>query len=199
MFPAQTAVDPDREAVARALEGDTRAFDELILKYGDKLYGLIYHMTSHREDTRDLIQETFSRAYQSLGKFRGKSAFYTWLYQIAVNLTLNFLKKRKRRGSVSLNDSETERSLEPALVDQTASANPERSSEIHELQIRLNEALGKLSEAHRMVVTLFDIQGLSHKQIAEILSVSEGTVRSRLHYAHLQLQSDLQSTWENRA
>ena len=97
MFRQPRPPDPDQDLVTRAQQGDTRAFDALILKYGDKLYGLVYNMTSHKEDTHDLLQEIFARAYQSLGKFRGNSAFYTWIYQIAVNLTLNFLKKKKRR------------------------------------------------------------------------------------------------------
>jgi RNA polymerase sigma-70 factor (ECF subfamily) len=155
-------------------------------------------MTSHKEDTHDLLQEIFARAYQSLGSFRGNSSFYTWIYQIAVNLTLNFLKKRKRRSGLSLNDLDASASNDPALVDQTAEANPERQSNLNELQIKLNEAMQKLSESHRMVVTMFDIQGMSHADIAKVLKTSEGTVRSRLHYAHLHLQSILQETWDER-
>jgi RNA polymerase sigma-70 factor (ECF subfamily) len=198
MFRQSRPPDPDQDLVTRAREGDTRAFDALILKYGDKLYGLVYHMTSHKEDTHDLLQEIFARAYQSLGSFRGNSSFYTWIYQIAVNLTLNFLKKRKRRSGLSLNDLDASASNDPALVDQTAEANPERQSNLNELQIKLNEAMQKLSEPHRMVVTMFDIQGMSHADIAKVLKTSEGTVRSRLHYAHLHLQSILQETWDER-
>ena len=155
-------------------------------------------MTSHKEDTHDLLQEIFARAYQSLGKFRGNSTFYTWIYQIAVNLTLNFLKKRKRRVGLSLNDIDSSVQLDPALIDHTHEANPERQTNLNELQIRLNEAMKKLSDAHRMVVTMFDIQGMSHGEIAKVLGTSEGTIRSRLHYAHLQLQSALQDSWEER-
>ena len=198
MFRQSRPPDPDQDLVTRAREGDTRAFDALILKYGDKLYGLVYHMTSHKEDTHDLLQEIFARAYQSLGSFRGNSSFYTWIYQIAVNLTLNFLKKRNRRSGLSLNDLDASASNDPALVDQTAEANPERQSNLNELQIKLNEAMQKLSESHRMVVTMFDIQGMSHADIAKVLKTSEGTVRSRLHYAHLHLQSILQDTWDER-
>lgn len=188
--------DPDADLVQRAREGDTRAFDQLILKYGDKLYGLIYNMTSNKEDTHDLLQDIFARAYQSLPKFRGQSAFYTWIYQIAVNMTLNFLKKRKRRSGLSLNELDSAVQNDPALVDQTHHADPERQSNLHELQKRLNEAMMHLSESHRAVVTMFDIQGMPHAEIAKILKVSEGTVRSRLHYAHQQLQTHLQEFWE---
>lgn len=198
MFRQSRPPDPDQDLVARAQQGDTRAFDALILKYGDKLYGLVYNMTSHKEDTHDLLQEIFARAYQSLRSFRGNSTFYTWIYQIAVNLTLNFLKKRKRRSGLSLNDLDSSVQQDPGLIDSTHEANPEKQTNLNELQVKLNEAMQKLSEPHRMVVTMFDIQGMSHGEIARILNVSEGTVRSRLHYAHLQLQSALQESWNER-
>lgn len=198
MFRQSRPPDPDQDLVDRAREGDTRAFDALILKYGDKLYGLVYNMTSHKEDTHDLLQEIFAKAYQSLRSFRGNSTFYTWIYQIAVNQTLNFLKKRKRRTGLSLNDLDSGVQNDPALVDSTHEADPERQTQIKELQRKLNEAMQKLSEKHRMVVTMFDIQGMSHADIAKVLKTSEGTVRSRLHYAHLQLQSALQDSWDER-
>ena len=198
MFRQSRPPDPDQDLVSRAKTGDTRAFDALILKYGDKLFGLVYSMTSHKEDTHDLLQEIFAKAYQSLPKFKGNSTFYTWIYQIATNRTLNFLKKRKNRSTSSLNDMESSIQQDPALIDTNLNANPERQSSINELQLRLNEAMLKLSESHRMVVTLFDVQGLSHKEIAVILNSSEGTIRSRLHYAHLQLQSALQDAWDER-
>lgn len=198
MFRQPRPPDPDQELVTRAQSGETQAFDELILKYGDKLYGLVYNMTSHKEDTHDLLQEIFARAYQSLGKFKGNSTFYTWIYQIAVNLTLNFLKKKKRRTGVSLSEMDSSIQTDPALIDTTHEGNPERQTNLNELQIRLNEAMKKLSNPHRMVVTMFDIQGMSHGEIAKILNTSEGTIRSRLHYAHIQLQSALQDSWEER-
>jgi len=198
MFRQSRPPDPDQDLVSRAKNGDTRAFDALILKYGDKLFGLVFSMTSHKEDTHDLLQEIFAKAYHSLPKFKGNSTFYTWIYQIATNRTLNFLKKRKNRAGVSLDDMESSVQQDPALIDTNTNANPERQSSINELQIRLNEAVMKLSESHRMVVTLFDVQGMSHKEIATVLNSSEGTIRSRLHYAHLQLQSALQDAWDER-
>lgn len=198
MFRQPRPPDPDQDLVTRAQQGDTRAFDALILKYGDKLYGLVYNMTSHKEDTHDLLQEIFSKAYQSLGKFRGHANFYTWIYQIAVNLTLNFLKKRKRRAGVSLDEADSKIQQDPAMIDGTHEANPEKQSNLNELQLRLNKAMRGLSDPHRMVVTMFDIQGMSHAEIAKVLKTSEGTIRSRLHYAHLQLQSALQDSWNER-
>jgi len=189
--------DPDHELVLRAQEGDTRAFDELIRKYSKRLYGLVYNMTSNKEDTHDLLQDIFAKAYRSLRHFRGKSTFYTWIYSIATNMTLNFLKKRRRRTGLSLDDEESGVQNDDAFVDHGHRANPRRQSNIHELQKKLNEALQNLSEEHRAVVTMFDIQGMPHAEISKILGVSEGTVRSRLYYAHQQLQGYLEEFWKD--
>ncbi|MBT7957807.1 MAG: sigma-70 family RNA polymerase sigma factor [Akkermansiaceae bacterium] len=184
-------IDPDAELVTRAQEGDTRAFDELVVKYSRKLYGMVYNMTSNKEDTHDLLQDTFAKAYRSLLKFQGKSTFYTWIYSISVNTTLNFLKKRKRRAVYSYNDIDSGILSDSAFIDQAHAANPRRQSNIHELQKKLNEAMQELSVDHRTVVTMFDIQSMPHAEISCILGVSEGTVRSRLYYAHKQLQGYL--------
>lgn len=182
----------DRDLVAKAQQGDTRAFDDLVRKYTPKLYGMIYNMTSNREDTADLLQEVFAKAYRSLGRFLGKSSFYTWIYSIAVNMTLNYIKKRGRHMKVSLDDVDAGIENDPDFIALTTAKNGVgREVNIHELQKRLNEAMMKLSEDHRTVVTLYDIQGLQHAEISKILGVSEGTVRSRLFYAHRQLQSYL--------
>ena len=186
------SIDPDAELVQRAQEGDTRAFDELVMKYSRKLYGLVYNMTSNKEDTHDLLQDIFAKAYRSLKRFRGKSTFYTWIYSISVNMSLNFLKKRKRRAGYSFDDIDSGIQNDPAFIDQGYHANPRRQSNINELQKKLNEAMQELSEDHRSVVTMFDIQGMPHAEISRILGVSEGTVRSRLYYAHKQLQGYLE-------
>src|SRR6266550_2262495 len=89
--------DEDQQLVARTQDGDAGAFDQLVVKYTPRLYGLVYNMTSNHEDTNDLLQDIFSKAYKSIRGFRGKSSFYTWIHSIAVNMTLNFLKKRGRR------------------------------------------------------------------------------------------------------
>lgn len=185
--------DEDRNLVERAQNGDTRAFDQLVVKYTPKLYGLVYNMTSNREDTSDLLQEIFAKAYRSLKRFMGKSSFYTWIYSIAVNMTLNFLKKRGRYTKVSLDDVDSGIQNDPDFIKiTTAGTGTLRDVNIHELQKRLNEAMMKLSDDHRTVVTLYDIQGLQHAEISKILGVSEGTVRSRLFYAHRQLQNYLE-------
>jgi len=183
----------DMELVAKAQEGDTYAFDELVRRYTPKLYGLIYNMTSNREDTSDLLQDVFAKTYRSLKRFMGRSSFYTWIYSIAVNMTLNFLKKRRRYHKVSLDDVDAGVENDPEFVRITTSnGGTMREVNIHELQKKLNEAMMKLSEDHRTVVALYDIQGLQHSEISKILGVSEGTIRSRLFYAHRLLQNHLQ-------
>ena len=190
--PQPSNTDQDRELVARSQAGDTEAFDELVIKYSSKLYAMIYNMTGNREDTHDVLQDVFAKAYRSIRRFRGKSAFYTWIYSISVNMTLNFLKKRGRREQLSLEELTPSSALDQEYQEATASSNPVREADIHELQIRLNEAMLELSEDHRTVVTLFDIQGMPHAEISIILGVSQGTVRSRLFYAHRQLQNHLE-------
>ncbi|MDF1657218.1 MAG: sigma-70 family RNA polymerase sigma factor [Verrucomicrobiales bacterium] len=184
-------IDPDQDLIDRSRDGDTEAFDELVRKYTPKLYGLVYHMTSNHEDTNDVLQDVFAKAYRALKRFKGKSTFYTWIYSIATNMTLNFLKKRNRRRGMSLDDVDMAIQNDPDFIEATSKSDPVREANISELQERLNMAMQELSEDHRAVVTMFDIQGMPHAQISKILGVSEGTIRSRLFYAHRQLQTYL--------
>jgi RNA polymerase sigma-70 factor (ECF subfamily) len=181
----------DDELIARTQAGDATAFDELIVKYSPRLYGLVYNMTSNHEDTNDVMQDVWSKAFRSIKGFRGKSSFYTWIHSIGVNMTINFLKKRGRRVHLSLDDVDAGVQNDKEFIDLTAGSTPVREADLGELQVRLNEAMQKLSNDHRAVVTMFDIQGMPHAEIAKILGISEGTVRSRLFYAHRQLQNFL--------
>ena len=181
----------DDELIARTQAGDAAAFDELIVKYSPRLYGLVYNMTSNHEDTNDVMQDVWSKAFRSIKGFRGKSSFYTWIHSIGVNMTINFLKKRGRRVHLSLDDVDAGVQHDKEFIELTAGSTPVREADLGELQIRLNEAMQKLSHDHRAVVTMFDIQGMPHAEIAKILGISEGTVRSRLFYAHRQLQNFL--------
>ena len=161
----------DDELVARTQAGDPEAFDELVIRYSPRLYGLIYNMTSNHEDTNDLLQEVFAKAYRSINGFRGKSSFYTWMHSIAVNMTINFVKKRGRRHAMSLDDMDAGVQNDPDFIEATTGGDPRQDANISELQQRLNEALQKLSHEHRAVVTMFDIQGMPHAEIAKILGI----------------------------
>ena len=192
MTPEAIPQTEDTDLIARTQAGDPTAFDQLVVKYSPRLYGLVYNMTSNHEDANDLMQDIFSKAYRSINGFRGKSSFYTWIHSIGVNLTINFLKKRGRRFQMSLDDIDSNIQNDKDFIELTAQSNPVREADLAELQQKLNEAMMKLSYEHRTVVTLFDIQGMAHAEISKILGVSEGTVRSRLFYAHRQLQSYLE-------
>ena len=182
---------PDTELVRRAQGDDLEAYQELMQRYHPRIYSLIYNMTSNREDTEDLLQEVFIKAHSALPKFKGNSSFYTWVYRIAVNRTINFLKKRKRRGTLSLNDVDTGIERDEVYVELSRKNTPFRDARMTEIQEKLNNALQRLSEKHRTVVVMHDIEGIAHDKIAEIIGVSSGTVRSRLFYARKQLQAEL--------
>lgn len=181
----------DQPLVERVQSGDVAAFDVLVRKYRERLYGIIYNLTSNREDAADLTQEAFIKAFSSINRFKGKSAFFTWLYRIGVNTALSHLKRNRFRRFFSLEHIQDEGSNAQVLETLAAKHKSEKGALLSELQEKLNEAMQKLSPKHRTVVVLFEIEGLSHQEIADIVGCSVGTVRSRLHYAKQQLQADL--------
>jgi RNA polymerase sigma-70 factor (ECF subfamily) len=190
----QKEADADLDVVRRVQAGDVAAFDQLVHKYRERVFGIVYNMTSNREDTADLTQDAFIKTFQSINRFQGQSSFFTWLYRIAVNSTLTHLRKHRLRTFFSFEkidqDDPVSAEVVAALTDATGA---DQATFTRELQEKLNEAMQKLSIRHRTVITLFEIDGLSHQEIAEVMDCSVGTVRSRLHYAKQQLQSELQS------
>ena len=181
----------ERALVKKAQAGDLTAFDDLVRRYQERIYATIYHMTSNHEDAHDLAQESFIKSYQALKSFKGDSSFFTWVYRIAVNKTINFLKQRKNRNHISLNDLDFNAEHDPDLMALISEKTPRREVNLVELQQKLNAAMLKLSDIHRLVVTLHDVQGLSHEEISKIMDCNTGTVRSRLFYARQQLQAHL--------
>ncbi|MEX0332101.1 MAG: sigma-70 family RNA polymerase sigma factor [Puniceicoccaceae bacterium] len=186
-----SAASSDAAVVQRVQNGDVAAFDILVRKYRERLYGIIYNLTSNREDAADLTQEAFIKAFSSINRFKGKSAFFTWLYRIGVNTALSHMKRNRFRRFFSLEHIQEEGSNAQILETLAAKHKSEKGALLSELQEKLNEAMQKLSPKHRTVVVLFEIEGLSHQEIADIVGCSVGTVRSRLHYAKQQLQADL--------
>ncbi len=182
---------PDADLVFKAQQGDLSAFDELVERYHGKIYGLTYNMTSNREDAEDLVQEVFVKAFNALPRFKGNSSFYTWVYRIAVNKTINYRKKRNRKRALSLDQFDQEIKTDDVYHDLTAKGSPLRNLSLTELQKKLNEALQTLSEKHRTVVVMHDMQGIPHEEIAKVVGASVGTVRSRLFYARRQMQAEL--------
>jgi RNA polymerase sigma factor (sigma-70 family) len=189
--PEPPAPEHESELVRRARKGDLAAYDDLVKRYQERIYATIYHMTSNHEDANDLAQDSFIKAFQALKSFKGGSTFYTWLYRIAVNKTINFLKQRKNRTHMSLNDIDFNAEHDPDLMALISDNTPRRAAGLTELQEKLNAALLKLSEPHRLVLVLHDVQGESHEDIAGIMDCNIGTVRSRLFYARQQMQAEL--------
>ena len=182
--------DEVHRLVSRAIDGDFDAFDQIMLLYRERLYGVIYNMTFNHEDAADLTQESFVKAFRSLSKFKRKSSFFTWLYRIGVNLTLTHLKRKKARKFFSFDQLiDQNKSKNQSVEFSSSETSSVKTTLLNELHEKLNEALSKLSDKHRTIVVLFEIDGLSHKEIASIMKCTEGTVRSRLHYAKVQLQS----------
>jgi RNA polymerase sigma factor (sigma-70 family) len=186
--------DADLALVRQVQAGEVAAFDTLVRRYRERIFGVVYNLTSNREDAADLTQEAFIKAFRSIGRFKGDASFFTWLYRIAVNATVTHLRRNRLKRFFSFEkfreDGETTDLIE-RLASNTRAGDRETLG--RELQERLNEAFQKLSIPHRTVVTLFEIDQLSHQEIADVMNCSVGTVRSRLHYAKLQLQADLQA------
>lgn len=187
----QQEADADLSIVKRVQVGEVAAFDQLILKYRERVFGIIYNLTSNREDASDLTQDAFIKAFQSINRFQGHCSFFTWLYRIAVNGALSHLRKNRLRTFFSLEKLHEDGTNAQILDQLTDKKGADRGTYLKELQEKLNEALQKLSIPHRTVITLFEIDGLGHAEIAEIMGCTEGTVRSRLHYAKQFLQGEM--------
>jgi RNA polymerase sigma-70 factor (ECF subfamily) len=183
--------DLDWAIVQRVQNGEVSAFNQLVQKYRQSLFSIIYNMTSNREDATDITQEVFIKAFQSIKRFRGQASFYTWLYRIAVNSSITFIKKAKKQRFINYETIDETLVSSEILEFFTAKTKTEKGALLTELQEKLNEALQKLSPKHRLVVILHEVEGMNHKAIADIMKTSEGTVRSRLHYAKKMLQSFL--------
>lgn len=182
---------PDGELVLRTQRGDDLAFEELVKRYQGKLYAAVYNMTSNRHDAEDVVQNVFIKAYTALKDFRGGSTFYTWIYRSAINRAINLLRSRGRRQTVSLDDIDAGAERDKTYVELVSKESPVKDADGKEFQIRLNKALMKLSERHRTVVVLHDIQGIEYEELARMLECSPGTIRSRLFYARQKLQKAL--------
>lgn len=193
----------DAELVARAQRGDTRAFEMLVVKYQRRLERLIARMVRDTDLVQDIAQESFVRAYRALAQFRGDSAFYTWLYRIAVNTAKKALVDLKRNPVVSestlagsgADDDETSR-VERELTD---GATPESVLASKEIAETVNAAIESLSEDLRQAITLREIEGLSYEEIAELMNCPIGTVRSRIFRAREAIAQRLRPLLDTRS
>ncbi len=187
----------DLELVARAQRGEAAAFDALITQYRQRCFAMIYNMVRNEEDAWDLAQDGFVKAWKSLSNFRGQSAFFTWLYRIMTNVSLDWLRKKHIRGGQEFDDSIGLRRIEPAAATAPKPVmEPAERIADAEIRQRIDSAIDKLSPEHRAVVVLREIDGLDYQEIADAIGCSIGTVMSRLFYARKKLQTLLQDVYE---
>jgi RNA polymerase sigma-70 factor (ECF subfamily) len=179
----------DNKLVERFQNGEVEAFDELVIRYQDKIYRLAYSFVHNREDALDLSQEAFLRAFQALGRFERKAAFYSWLYRITTNLCIDFLRNRSRTKSVSL-DAEDEYLLS-GLIRGYKQYSPTKYVEEKELQQHIINAVSTLSPKQREVFVLRYWDDLQIKEIANVIGRSEGTVKAHLFHAVRNLRKQL--------
>jgi RNA polymerase sigma-70 factor, ECF subfamily len=168
--------------VEAAKAGDQRAFDALVKRYRKRIYALALHMTRSASEADDIAQEVFLKAYRALPQFEGRSQFFTWVYRMAVNRSLNARRDRLRRGEDTLDDPRLELAI---AVD--ARGNPGREAELRQTYARLLRALDQLPIEMRTTVILVSLQGMSHGEAGVIQKVSEGTIAWRMHEARRRL------------
>jgi RNA polymerase sigma-70 factor (ECF subfamily) len=189
----KNSADEDAQLVEQAKAGSSRAFDRLVTKHRGRIYAMIYNMVKNDADAWDLSQEVFIKAWKALPKFESRARFSTWLFRISHNAVYDWLRKRRIQGDGELNDEVFDAAkIEPgAPTRPKQDQQPDQALEQSELRQSIDQALNKLSDEHREVVVLREVQGLDYKEIADIIGSSLGTVMSRLYYARQKLQQYL--------
>jgi RNA polymerase sigma factor (sigma-70 family) len=183
---------PEESLVEEARRGGRAAFAELVRRHERRIYGVVHRLAGNRQDADDLAQEVFLTAWKAIGSFRRGSSFYTWLYRIAVNLSLTFLRKKAREKDRAAFDG----NLAVALPGRGAPLSPEGSSALNELKARVDEAVGSLPARFKASFVLVAGEGLSHRDAALVLGCSENTVSWRMHKARKLLRARLKAFLE---
>ena len=182
----------DAALVQQARQGDVSAFERLVLRYQDRLVNTCWRLSGNRDDAEDLAQEAFLRAFAALNGFQRRSGFYTWLFRIAVNLAVSHRRRTGRRPALSLHEAEpVPDGAGPGSRRPGPSDDPAAVIDRQEVHHRVEAALEALDDDHRVVVVLRDVEGFDYREIAGILEVSVGTVKSRLHRARMALREKL--------
>jgi RNA polymerase sigma-70 factor (ECF subfamily) len=202
MHTEATAAQPDvseLDLVKRCQQGDTTAFDELVTRYRTRIFGMIYNMVHSEQDAWDLAQDSFVKAWKSINRFRGKSSFYTWIYRIVMNVTIDWLRKKQVKGAgTEFDDAIQLKEVDPASKTVPRSEPlPHQRLERQEIRARIDQAIAQLSPEHRAVILMKETEDMQYHEIAEALGCSIGTVMSRLFYARKKLQHSLRDVYEN--
>jgi RNA polymerase sigma-70 factor, ECF subfamily len=189
----------DLELVKQCQASQTEAFDELVTRYRTRIFAMIYNMVHNEQDAWDLAQESFVKAWKSIKRFRRDSSFYTWMYRIVMNVTIDWLRKKQIKGAGSeFDDSIQLKEIDPASKTvPKADPLPHERMEQNEIRAKIDNAIGQLSPEHRAVILMKEIEDMQYHEIAETLGCSIGTVMSRLFYARKKLQKLLRDVYEN--
>src|SRR5438128_3572501 len=195
--PVESRSAVETQFIERLKQGEAAAFELLVAERSGEIYGLLYRLTENAEEARDLTQETFLRAFQSIGRFRGEADLRTWIYRIAINQARNrwrWWRRRRRDSTVSLDSTDGPRN-QPLIATLTeGSHNPEQATLAHERERALRSALQSLGRAYQETVILRDIEGFSYEEIAATLEISVGTVKSRLARGRQELRRRLEGS-----
>jgi len=189
----------DLELVKQCQASQTEAFDELVARYRTRIFAMIYNMVHNEQDAWDLAQESFVKAWKSIKRFRRDSSFYTWMYRIVMNVTIDWLRKKQIKGAGSeFDDSIQLKEIDPASKTvPKEDPLPHERMERNEIRAKIDNAIGQLSPEHRAVILMKEIEDMQYHEIAETLGCSIGTVMSRLFYARKKLQKLLRDVYEN--
>jgi RNA polymerase sigma-70 factor, ECF subfamily len=187
------------DLVKRCQAGQADAFDELVVRYRTRIFGMIYSMVHNEQDAWDLAQDSFVKAWKSIKRFRGQSSFYTWIYRIVMNVTIDWLRKKQIKGAgAEFDDSIQLREIDPASKTvPKPDALPFENVQRSEIRTQIDHAIGQLTPEHRAVILMKEIEDMQYHEIAEALGCSIGTVMSRLFYARKKLQGLLKDAYEN--
>jgi RNA polymerase sigma-70 factor (ECF subfamily) len=195
-----TAPEPEEELrlIARCQAGDASAFNELVTRYRQRAFAMIYNMVRNEQDAWDLTQDGFLKAWKSIARFRGQSSFFTWLYRILMNVAIDWMRRKQIEGGTEFDDSVGLRTVEPgATTVPRGEMAPAAKLSDRELRERIDAAVARLSPEHRTAIVLREIDGLDYQEIADATHCSLGTVMSRLFYARKKLQGMLKDVYEN--
>lgn len=189
------ADEPD--LIARCQHGDTAAFNELVIRYRQRAYAMIYQMVRQEDDAWDLCQDGFLKAWKNIRHFRGQSQFFTWLYRILMNVTIDWVRRKQVQGETEFDDAIGLQNIEPAsTTTPRGELAPMARLSDKEIRSRIDAAIAKLSPEHREVVVLREIEGLEYQEIADRVGIPLGSVMSRLFYGRKKLQAQLRDIYE---